>query len=73
MSIGRELYKSLLKRYQWEVQSNKSTLLIYFKNSVGIGEHPQHLDEMDKILGNIAEANDKLENLQREFPWEDYK
>ena len=41
--------------------------------SVGIGEHPQHLDEMDKILGNIAEANDKLENLQREFPWEDYK
>tara|TARA_Y100001936_G_C15861803_1_gene552881 strand:+ start:81 stop:302 length:222 start_codon:yes stop_codon:yes gene_type:complete len=73
MSIGRELYKSLLKRYQWEIQSNKSTLLIYFKNSVGIGEHPQHLDEMDKILGNIAEANDKLENLQREFPWEDYK
>ena len=73
MSIGRELYKSLLKRYQWEVQSNKSTLLIYFKNSVGIGEHPQHLDEMDKILGNIAEANDKLENLQSEFPWEDYK
>ena len=73
MSIGRELYKSLLKRYQWEVQSNKSTLLIYFKNSVGIGEHPQHLDEMDKILGNIAEANDKLENLQREFPLEDYK
>ena len=65
MSIGRELYKSLLKRYQWEIQSNKSTLLIYFKNSVGIGEHPQHLDEMDKILGNIAEANDKLENLQR--------
>ena len=62
MSIGRELYKSLLKRYQWEIQSNKSTLLIYFKNSVGIGEHPQHLDEMDKILGNIAEANDKLEN-----------
>tara|TARA_B100001123_G_C14851431_1_gene844243 strand:+ start:129 stop:350 length:222 start_codon:yes stop_codon:yes gene_type:complete len=73
MSIGRELYKSLLKRYQWEIQSNKSTLLIYFKNSVGIGEHPQHLDEMDKLLGNIAEANDKLENLQREFPWEDYK
>ena len=73
MSIGRELYKSLLKRYQWEIQSNKSTLLIYFKNSVGIGEHHQHLDEMDKILGNIAEANDKLENLQREFPWEDYK
>ena len=73
MSIGRELYKSLLKRYQWEIQSNKSTLLIYFKNSVGIGEHPQHLDEMDKVLGNIAEANDKLENLKREFPWEDYK
>tara|TARA_Y100001958_G_C21114245_1_gene460284 strand:+ start:239 stop:379 length:141 start_codon:yes stop_codon:yes gene_type:complete len=46
--------------------------MIYFKDSVGIGENPQHLDEMDE-LGKIAEANDKLENLQREFPLDDYR
>tara|TARA_Y100001970_G_scaffold282643_1_gene395910 strand:+ start:1207 stop:1350 length:144 start_codon:yes stop_codon:yes gene_type:complete len=47
--------------------------MIYFKDSVGIGEHPQHLEEMDVLLGKIAEANDKLENLQREFPLDDYR
>ena len=47
--------------------------MIYFKDSVGIGEHPQHLEEMDSLLGKIAEANDKLENLQREFPLDDYR
>ncbi len=73
MSIGRELYKSLIKRYQSDIQSNKTILMIYFKDSVGIGEHPQHLEEMDVLLGKIAEANDKLENLQREFPLDDYR
>ena len=73
MNIGRELYKSLIKRYQSDIQSNKTILMIYFKDSVGIGEHPQHLEEMDVLLGKIAEANDKLENLQREFPLDDYR
>ena len=48
-------------------------MLIYFNNSVGIGEHPQHLEEMDTMLTKITEANDKLESLMREFPEEEYK
>tara|TARA_B100001287_G_C22481427_1_gene434535 strand:- start:115 stop:339 length:225 start_codon:yes stop_codon:yes gene_type:complete len=71
--IGKELYKSLVKNYQSEIQMNKTMMLIYFKNSVGIGEHPQHLEEMDKMLTKITEANDKLESLMREFPEEEYK
>ena len=63
--IGRELYKSLVSRYQSEIQSGRSTLLIYLNNSVGIGEHPQHLEEMDNQLSKIAEANDKLEILMK--------
>jgi hypothetical protein len=31
---------------------------------VGIGEHPQHLEELDKLLAKIAEAKDKLEALE---------
>ena len=65
--IRKELFKSLAKRYESEIQSNRSTMLIYFNNSVGIGEHPQHLEEMDVLIGNITDANDKLETLFREF------
>ena len=71
--IGKELFKSLVKRYQSEIQSNRTSMLIYFNNSVGIGEHPQHLEEMNEMLGKITEANDKLESLMREFPEEEYK
>jgi len=71
--ISKELFKSLTKRYQSEIQSNKTSMLIYFQNPVGIGEHPQHLDEMDEMLEKITAANDKLESLMREFPDEEYK
>ena len=65
--VGRELFKSLVGRYRSEIQSNKTILMIYFENSVGIGEHPQHLDEMNEILSKISESNDKLENLFKHF------
>ena len=66
--IGRELVKSLVLRYQSEIQSATTTSLIYLKNPVGIGEHPQHLDEIDEQIQKIAEANDKLEALYKTFP-----
>ena len=37
---------------------------IYLDNPVGIGEHPQHLEEIDKLLGKIAEAKDKKQALE---------
>ena len=61
--ISRELFKSLILRYQSEIQEGRSILQIYLMNPVGIGEHPQHLDEMDSQLNKISEANDKLEEL----------
>jgi hypothetical protein len=70
--IGRELLRSLKKRYESEIQSNKTTMLIYLQNSVGIGEHPQHIDELDEMLTKITEANDKIENLLKEFPEEEF-
>ena len=32
---------------------------------VGIGEHPQHLEEMDKLVEKFANAQDKLESLEK--------
>ena len=54
-----EMLEALKKRYETQIAEAKVTLKIYLSNSVGIGEHPQHLDEIDKLLGTIAEAEDK--------------
>ena len=69
--LGKELFRSLVKKYESDIQSNRSTLMIYLQNPVGIGEHPQHLEEMNELVGKMTEANDKLEMLQTEFL--DYK
>jgi hypothetical protein len=63
MKIAESMYKALVKKYEAEIAEAEATLLIYFNNPVGIGEHPQHLEEMDKMIEKYANAKDKLESL----------
>jgi len=54
------LFKALTKQYESEIASSYATLLIYFDNSVGIGEHPQQLEL-------ISTAEEKLQSLNKHF------
>ena len=58
------LLRALEDRYNAQISEAEATLKIYFENSVGIGEHPQHLDEIDKLIEKIANAEEKLQTLQ---------
>jgi hypothetical protein len=60
-----EKLEALKKRYQAQIAESTATLNIYVKNSVGIGEHPQHLDEMDKLLQVIVDAEEKIKVIER--------
>ena len=62
--IKQEILEALKKRYQAQVAEGFATINIYLNNSVGIGEHPQHLQEIDKLLGKIGHAKEKLEQLE---------
>ena len=61
------LFKALAKKYEADIAAGYATLLIYFDNSVGIGEHPQQLEEMDKLVDKMAAAEDKLKTLNKHF------
>jgi hypothetical protein len=63
MNKAQLLYRALEFKYQAQIAEAEATLTIYFESSVGIGEHPQHLEEMDKFITQLAEAKDKLETL----------
>jgi hypothetical protein len=39
------------------------------ENPVVIGEHPQHLEEMDKFVEKLANAKDKLETLKEFYKY----
>ena len=55
---------ALRKRYEAQIAEADATIKIYFENSVGIGEHPQHVDEVDKLIEKIATAEEKLEVIK---------
>ena len=61
------LFKALIKQYESDIASAYATLIIYFDSAVGIGEHPQHLEEMNKLVDQIATAEDKLKSLNKHF------
>ena len=63
-----EKLAALKKRYQAQIAEGFATINIYLQHPVGIGEHPQHLDEVDKLLGKIKEAEEKM-SLINEGKW----
>jgi hypothetical protein len=62
--MNKRLYDALVKKYEAQIAEAEATLEIYFTNSVGIGEHPQHLEEMDKFVTQLTDAMDKKEVLE---------
>ena len=61
------MYESLVRSYQAQAKEAEATLLVYFNNSAGIGEHPQVMEEMRKQVEILANAEDCIETLKRNF------
>jgi len=55
---------ALEDRYTAHISEADATIKIYLENSVGIGEHPQHIDEIDKQFQKIADAQEKLQAIK---------
>jgi hypothetical protein len=62
--IKRAIVDALEARYNAQIAEAEATIKIYMEQSVGIGEHPQHIDEVDKLIQKIAEAEEKLGILE---------
>ena len=62
-TIKKMILEALEKKYNAEIAEADATIKIYLTNSVGIGEHPQHLEEIDKLLQKIVDAEEKLKAL----------
>ena len=60
MEMRTVIVEALEKRYEAQLAEADATLKIYFESSVGIGEHPQHVDEVDKLISKVAQAEENL-------------
>ena len=63
-TIRSLILDALEKKYQSDIAKADATLKVYLENPVGIGEHPQIVNEADKQISLICKAKEKLEELK---------
>ena len=66
--MRRAILDALRLKYEAEIAEADATANIYLDNSVGIGEHPQHIEEVNKQMERIANAKEKLAVLDEFEP-----
>ena len=66
--MRRAIIEAIRARYEADIAEADATANIYLNNSVGSGEHPQHIEEVDKQVEKIANAKEKLDILDEFEP-----
>lgn len=56
-----------MAKYTAEILECKATIRVYLERPVAIGEHPQHLEEVDKLVERMTDSSDKLDTLKKNF------
>ena len=69
--MRRAILQALEDKYTAQISEADATIKIYLDNSVGIGEHPQHIEELDKLLTKISNAQENLDTLGKHFDYDD--
>jgi len=67
----QEIMNALKKKYEAEIDIAKATIQVYLDKPVGIGEHPQFAEELDKQLAKIGCACEKIKVIDKYYPNED--
>ena len=66
--IKHQMLDALRSKYDAAYKEAAATLRVYMESPVAIGEHPQHAEEMDKLVSAMADAQDKIDILDIEYP-----
>ena len=53
------------------IKKHKMNVEVYLTNPVGVGEHPDIIEAVEKELDLIAQYDDQLEMMNKYFPVED--
>ena len=65
------IVKALKKKLEGDIERSKCNINVYLNQSVGIGEHIDIVETVDKELVKLCEAEDKLATLINNFSTKD--
>ena len=60
-------FSALKRKYEADMAIAKAELDTYFESSVGVAEHPHIIESMDKLMTELANAEEKLACLLDNF------
>tara|TARA_R100000458_G_C8250401_1_gene227465 strand:- start:1130 stop:1351 length:222 start_codon:yes stop_codon:yes gene_type:complete len=63
-----EIINALTAKYNADRLRAIANLTNYMNKSVGVGEHPDIVEECDKLISVISDADGKLETLSNILP-----
>tara|TARA_B100000902_G_scaffold78400_1_gene83110 strand:+ start:1267 stop:1485 length:219 start_codon:yes stop_codon:yes gene_type:complete len=65
-----EMLHALKKHAEGKISMAKATAQVYMNRPVGIGEHPQVMEELEKQMMEIAKYDDVLHVIKKYFDGE---
>tara|TARA_B100001996_G_C18536611_1_gene545213 strand:- start:538 stop:780 length:243 start_codon:yes stop_codon:yes gene_type:complete len=73
MQLREDIIKALIKKFEGEISAHKINVEIMLENTVGVGEHPNITETIEKELDIISGYEDKLNVLKKYFLGKSYK
>ena len=71
ISMREDLIRARRLHFKPHIEKHRINIENMMENSVGVAEHPDIMDSIEKELGIISEYQDKLAVLNKYFPLED--
>ena len=65
--LRQKMIDAARKHAEAEVELHKTNIEVYMQNVVGIGEHSDIIETIQKELDSMATAHDRLEMLNKYF------
>ena len=65
--MREKIIKSLIAHAKGHIEKHKANIEILLQKGVGVAEHPDTLETIEKELAIIAEYHDQIEILEKYF------
>jgi hypothetical protein len=63
-SYKEVIVDALEKKYEAQMAIAESNIKVFMENPVGVGEHPNIVQEVEKLLKEIKDAKEMLDELK---------
>ena len=67
LNFREDLVKASEKRFEALIDKHRINVEILLENTVGVAEHPDIMETIEKEIAIIAEYDDKLSTLKKYF------